>query len=76
MSRDPMSEAVERMAAAEAAREVIERLFTKLGMMTEEDADAWSRAVAAEHFADSPDQGYGVYESLVSYARVARERGD
>lgn len=69
-----MSEAAERTMAAQSALDVIERVMPKLGEMPPEDADEWARAIASEHFADAPDKGYGVYGSLVGYARVARER--
>lgn len=70
---DVFDEAVERVAAIDAAREVIERMLPTLATMSPEDADAWSRAIAVEHFADASDQGFRVYEALVAYAQTARE---
>jgi hypothetical protein len=60
--------AIDRLAAMHAARDVVERFTGRLAGLNEQDTHDWSRAIVVEH-----GLGYETYEALVGYARLARE---
>jgi hypothetical protein len=65
----------DRQLAAAASLELLERFKAKLATLTEDEADAWSRAIVEEHACGAPsDVRYSLYESLVELARVKRQR--
>jgi hypothetical protein len=65
----------DRFDAWDAFEEVLERFIPRLGMLSPEDAEAWSRAIVEEHACDGrSEHRFELYDSLLDAARVARER--